>query len=144
GPTKPSDPDPTPTRGVNPDRVTIQGGAEVIVGVVDTAVRESHQEFADGVIVDSVDIVEGTPADSHGTGIAALIAGKYSGYSGNARLVVAGAGTTLHAFDDDIGRGVQWAAERGAGVINSSNTAWRSGRVLDYYQSVVQHDAVLV
>lgn len=122
---------PAPPPVGNPNKKTISNGATVTVAVIDTGVRVSNAEFA-GKIVETYNSYDSstnvTDEDGHGTQVAGLIAGDHWGYSGNANLLVvkstAGAGGA--GFTADIMRGIGYAADHGAKVINLSNSAWQS------------------
>lgn len=142
-----------PAPATNPNKVTIAGGATVTVAVVDTGTRVSNTEFANKV-VETYNSYDGsanvTDEDGHGTQVAGLIAGDRWGYSGNANLLIvkssgggAGAGA---GFTADIMRGIGYAADHGAKVINSSNSAWQSWLKTsnDDVRKIITKDAVWV
>lgn len=105
-------------------------GAGVVVAVVDTGVDASHPDLA-GQVLRGIDLVdEGTPPDDphgHGTlvaGVVAALASNGEGGSGAAPgvrilpvrvLDAQGAGNS-----ELVARGVRWAADNGADVINLS------------------------
>jgi type VII secretion-associated serine protease mycosin len=116
-------------------------GAGVTVAVIDTGVDGSIAEL-DGVVVGGTDVSglgtsDGqTPVgeeNSHGTLVASLLAGRGSG-AGTGLIGVApeasilsvsvAFGTTEAALsnDDQIAKGIRWAVDNGADVINMSLT----------------------
>lgn len=101
-------------------------GDNVLVAVIDSGIDASHPELA-GSIADSLDTLDKPmKPHAHGTGIASLIAahGKLTGAAPGARILA------VRAFDPDgksatgstfnILKGLDWAAERGARIINMS------------------------
>jgi hypothetical protein len=104
----------------------IATGKNVLVAVIDSSIDMTLPEL-DGAIAKSFDAVagDGHPHD-HGTSIAGAIAahGKLIGIAPGARILA------VHAFDDSAGlargtsfaidKGLQWAADNGAGIVNMS------------------------
>ena len=101
-------------------------GRDVAVAVIDSEIDAKHPDL-DGAVIKSFDALAGSDTPhSHGTSIAGAIAahGRLMGISPGARLLA------VHAFDDSSGvargtsfavyKGVQWAADNGARVINMS------------------------
>ena len=104
----------------------IATGKNVLVAVIDSAVDVKLPEF-DGAIAKSFDALPATgSAHAHGTSIAGAIAahGGLTGIAPGAQLLA------VHAFDDTAGvakgtsyaiyKGLQWASDNGARVINMS------------------------
>ncbi len=101
-------------------------GDNVLVAVIDSGVDANHPELA-GSVADSLDTVQSpfAPHD-HGTGIAALIAGRerLTGASPGARILAvrafdpAGSGAEATTFS--ILKGLDWSAAKGARIINMS------------------------
>ena len=101
-------------------------GDNVLVAVIDSGVDANHPELA-GAVADSLDTVQSpfAPHD-HGTGIAALIAGRerLTGASPGARILAvrafdpAGSGAAATTFS--ILKGLDWSAMKGARIINMS------------------------
>ena len=103
-------------------------GGDVLVAVIDSGIDAGHPEL-DGSVADNFNALK-TPmaAHRHGTAIAAMIAGhgKLLGAAPNAKILA------VRAFDPDgadagadgttfaILKGLDWAAEKGARVINMS------------------------
>jgi len=112
------------------DAWPVSRGAGMVLAVVDTGVDASHPDLA-GNVGRGIDLVEeGTPPDDpngHGT----LVAGVIAAVQGNG-LGVAGASPDVRimpvrVLDKDgngnselVARGVRWAADNGAHVINLS------------------------
>jgi len=101
-------------------------GKNVVVAVIDSAIDTKLPEL-DGAIAKSFDALPGNGgAHAHGTSIAGAIAahGRLTGIAPGAQLLA------VHAFDDTAGvargtsyaiyKGLQWAADNGARVINMS------------------------
>jgi len=107
----------------------IATGKEVPVAVIDSAIDLKHPDFG-GVAVKSCDTLGGeqNKPNPHGTSIAGAIAahGKLLGIAPGAELLA------VRAFDDAAGsatgtsmavyKGLQWAVDNGARVINMSFT----------------------
>ncbi len=101
-------------------------GDNVLVAVIDSGVDANHPELA-GSVADTLDTVQSpfAPHD-HGTGIAALIAGRerLTGASPGARILAvrafdpAGSGAEATTFS--ILKGLDWSAAKGARIINMS------------------------
>lgn len=100
-------------------------GDHVLVGVVDSQVDGAHPELK-GAIAGSFDAVGGAARpDSHGTGVAALIAGhgRLTGSAPAARLLVARAfrqGGAAQGTSFTVVRSLDWVAAHGARVVNMS------------------------
>jgi len=103
-------------------------GRNVLVAVIDSEIDFKHPDLA-GTVVKSFDALGGDAAPHlHGTEMAGAIAshGKLIGIASGAQVLA------VHAFDDTPGlakgysfavyKGVQWAADNGARVINMSFT----------------------
>jgi Subtilase family len=104
----------------------IATGKDVLVAVIDSEIDAKHPSL-DGSIVKSFDVLGGNEkAHAHGTSIAGAIAahGKLLGIAPGAQVLA------VHAFDDTPGvargssfaiyKGLQWAADNGARVVNMS------------------------
>jgi subtilisin family serine protease len=100
-------------------------GNGVIVAVIDSGVDPNHPDLA-GAIADSYDAANGEPPHPHGTGMAGAIAsrGNVMGIAPGAELLTVRAfsansgsaeGTTLNII-----KGLDWAAEKGARIVNMS------------------------
>jgi subtilisin family serine protease len=109
-----------------PEAHRLATGSGVLVAMIDSGVDDLHPELA-GAVTASFDAAsDGPKAHVHGTGMAGAIAarGNLMGSAPKARLLTvrafgphsAGAqGTTF-----DIVKGLDWAAERGARIVNMS------------------------
>ncbi len=113
---------------------TVTRGAGAVVAVVDTGVALDHPDLRDrfvrrddGTVV-GLDLVDGDgdPSDEHGHGtlVAGIIAGageRATGVAPEASLLpvrvldAEGAGRS-----EDVGRGIRWAVDQGAHVVNVS------------------------
>jgi subtilisin family serine protease len=104
----------------------IATGKNVLVAVIDSEIDSKHPDL-DGTIVKSFDAIGGDDhPHPHGTSIAGAIAshGKLLGIAPGIHLLA------VHAFDDTPGqakgtsfaidKGLQWAADNGARVVNMS------------------------
>lgn len=138
--------------GVNPSRITVPGGSAVTVAVVDSGARLTHGEFADGLVSSTYNVLDGGSevADSsdvyHGTAMASIVAGKTQGYSDNAKLMIVKSSANFLIESIDQARGVSYAAQNGARVINTSTSGWQTtaSADVDLYQDVAKHDAIWV
>jgi type VII secretion-associated serine protease mycosin len=125
----------------------LASGQGVIVGVVDSGVDAKHVDLA-GNVLPGADLTTATGGNGwtdlvgHGTGMASLIAGHGHG-TGAGALGIAPAAKILpvrrQATSDldrgEVARGVQWAADHGALVINLSLDAGDTAalrRAVDY------------
>ena len=101
-------------------------GKDVLVAVIDSEIDAKHPDLA-GTIVKSFDALGGDEKPhAHGTSIAGAIAahGKLLGIAPGAQVLA------MHAFDDTPGaahgssfaiyKGLQWAADNGARIVNMS------------------------
>jgi subtilisin family serine protease len=98
--------------------------SDVVVGVVDSGVDASHPALVDRVLT-GVDLVDGGPGThdplGHGTQVAGIIVGRGIGVAEHARVLpvrvldARGSGTIGR-----LARGIRWAADHDARVINAS------------------------
>ena len=101
-------------------------GKDVLVAVIDSEIDAKHPDL-DGTIVKSFDALGGdAKPHAHGTSMAGAIAahGKLLGIAPGAQVLA------IHAFDDTPGaahgssfviyKGLQWAADNGARIVNMS------------------------
>jgi subtilisin family serine protease len=112
----------------------------VVVGVVDSGVDASHPALR-GRVLDGIDFVDGGPGThdplGHGTQVAGIIAGDRVGVSANA-LVLPVRVLDEHGFGtvERLARGIRWAADGEARVINASvetsGPATEIEKALDY------------
>jgi subtilisin family serine protease len=108
-----------------PQAHALAKGANVLVAVIDSGVEANHPDLA-GSVAETFDAIPAGAPHKHGTAIAGLIAAhrKLLGAAPGARILAvrafdpkeAGAeGTTFNIL-----KGIDWAAARGANVINIS------------------------
>jgi len=114
-------------------------GAGVTVAVLDSGVKASHPDLK-GKVAKGYNAITGKPGArsdnfGHGTFIAGMIAGKYNGsgivgLAPNARILPVKVLDSEGIGDsDDIARGIIWAVDNGADVINMSFGADSTNRV---------------
>lgn len=107
-------------------------GRGVVVAVIDSGVDGSHQDLA-GQVLPGIDLVSPDGADGpdpvgHGTTVAGLIAGRNDddrgvvGLAPDARILPVRVLDDENRYDDAmiVARGVRWAVDNGARVINLS------------------------
>lgn len=124
----------------------IAKGKGVTVAVVDTGVKASHADLSGHVLSGADFVARGTSANDengHGTHVAGIISAVHdnkrgiAGFAPSARIlpvrVLDRDGT---GFSDDVARGIIYAADRGAKVINLSFGSSRSSTAI---QSAVAH-----
>lgn len=103
----------------------ITGGEDIVVAVIDSAIDRAHPDLA-GAVTETFDALGGSASPhAHGTGMAGAIAShaRLTGIAPRARIVA------VRAFDDGasaagttfaILKGIDWAHQRGAKVVNMS------------------------
>jgi hypothetical protein len=110
-----------------PQAHLIATGKGVRVAVIDSLIDPDHAEL-EGAVAESFDALDGDHAEphAHGTGMAGAIAGrkKLDGAAPQAQILAARAfgdkGDAARAVTLDIAAALDWAAEKGARVINMS------------------------
>lgn len=116
------------------------GSSDVIVAVIDTGIDLDHPEFA-GKLVEGYNVLEDNnrPADDngHGTHVSGVIAAKtnnadgIAGMSWNSKLMpIKAIGADGSGSAVDIARGIYWATDHGADVINLSVGNYTSSAAL--------------
>ena len=133
-----------------PEAHRLATGERVLVAVIDSGVDASHPDLA-GAIVRSFDAVEdGTPPHPHGTGMAGAIAARrtiMSSAPGVGLLTVRAFSTKTtnpEATTFNILKGLDWAAEQGARVINMSFAGPADPRIREAVSKAARKDIVLV
>ena len=123
-----------------------KGSEDIIVAVLDTGIFREHEDLADAKILNGYDAITRTAGvyeDSagHGTAITGLIAATANngiGIAGVAHGVtilpvkVSSSGTTI--YSSDLVRGIRFAADAGAKIINMS--------IGGYSQSYAEQEAI--
>ena len=100
-------------------------GAGQLVAVLDTAAELTHPDLA-GAVVPGTDVAGGTGDPWHGTGVAGVIAARAdngiggAGMAPDAQVVPVRVCNTGGCTSAAVARGVLWAADHGADVINMS------------------------
>ncbi|WBP91109.1 type VII secretion-associated serine protease mycosin [Kitasatospora cathayae] len=117
------------------DRIwSISRGAGTTVAVVDSGVSASHPDLAGQVLPGASLIGDGddgrtdTSGESHGTAIAGIIAGTggpapgegMTGLAPDAKILPVRVGTGNQVSAPMVARGIVWAADHGARIINVS------------------------
>jgi Subtilase family len=124
-------------------------GNGVIVAVIDSGVDQNHPDLA-GAIADSYDAASAERPHPHGTGMAGAIAsrGNVLGIAPGAELLTVRAfsansgsaeGTTLNII-----KGLDWAAEKGARVVNMSFAGPADPRLRDALTKAIAKGMVLI
>jgi hypothetical protein len=124
-------------------------GNRVLVAVIDSGVDASHPDLA-GAVVDNLDAANDNAPHAHGTGMAGAIAAHRSMLGTAPRvglLTVRAFGTRPNSADGttfNIIKGLDWAVERGARVINMSFAGPPDPRLRDALARVAKKGVVLV
>jgi type VII secretion-associated serine protease mycosin len=121
-----------------------QGKPSVVVATVDTGIDYQHPEFADKIVQGYNVLDESAPPqddNGHGTHVAGIIAARtnnnqgIAGISWNSKIMpVKGIGADGSGSSLDIAKGIVWAADHGASVINMS--------IGNYHPSSALHEAI--
>ena len=100
-------------------------GAGQLVAVLDTAATLDHEDLS-GAVVPGTDVVGGTSDPSHGTGVAGVIAARADNGLGSAGMAPESRVVPVRVCNDGgcpsaaVARGILWATDHGADVINMS------------------------
>ena len=114
--------------GAGDAQAAAEGKRRPLIAIIDTGIDETHPDLS-GSVRDRFDAVGDGLWDvgPHGTGIAGIIAahGRLLGIAPEASLLSirafpSGAGVAVEATSDSLRRGLDWAAEQHADVINMS------------------------
>ena len=132
---------------------TTSGGSEILVAVLDTGIDQNHEDLDGKVVVEANFTDSPTPGDiyGHGTHIAGIIAAYSNNGVGIAGVAPESRLMNVKVADDTggcqastVARGIIWAVDNGASVINVSiefsepspeledavNYAWSRGVVI--------------
>ncbi|WP_250003046.1 S8 family serine peptidase [Actinoplanes sp. M2I2] len=128
-----------------------RGGAGVIVAVIDTGVDSGHRDLrgatVPGWVVTREEPTNNVDTGPHGTGMAALIAGRGHG-DGAGLLGVAPRSKVMpiRPVNDDllISNGIRWAVDHGAKVVNMSFHLASDQVLADAIAEAYANDVVLV
>jgi subtilisin family serine protease len=124
-------------------------GNRVLVAVIDSGVDAAHPDLA-GAIVDNLDAAADAAPHAHGTGMAGAIAAHRTmlGTAPRVGLLTVRAFSPRPASADgttyNIIKGLDWAVERGARVINMSFAGPADPRLRDALARVARKGVVLV
>src|SRR6266568_8578749 len=124
-------------------------GSRILVAVIDSGVDASHPDLV-GAVVDNLDAANDNAPHAHGTGMAGAIAAHRSMLGTAPRvglLTVRAFGTRPNSADGttfNIIKGLDWAVERGARVINMSFAGPPDPRLRDALARVAKKGVVLV
>lgn len=126
-----------------------------LVAVVDTGASGTHPDL-DGVLVPGIDLVQGgngmVDPNGHGTHVAGVIGAEVGNGVGTEGLLAGARVMPVRVLDrsgsgstDDVARGIVWAVDHGASVVNMSLGGTSPDSVLksavDYAE---KHDVVVV
>jgi Subtilase family len=132
-----------------PEAHRLATGNRVLVGVIDSGVDAAHPDLA-GAIVANLDAANDNAPHAHGTGMAGAIAAHRSMLGTAPRvglLTVRAFSTRSNSADGttfNIIKGLDWAVERGARVINMSFAGPADPRLRDALARVAKKGVVLV
>jgi subtilase family protein len=132
-----------------PEAHRLATGNRVLVGVIDSGVDAAHPDLA-GAVVDNLEAANDNAPHAHGTGMAGAIAAHRSmlGTAPRVGLLTVRAFSTRSNNADgttfNIIRGLDWAVERGARVINMSFAGPNDPRLRDALARVAKKGVVLV
>jgi len=124
-------------------------GNRVLVAVIDSGVDATHPDLADAVVA-NLDAASDTAPHAHGTGMAGAIAAHRSmlGTAPRVGLLTVQAFSTRSNSADattfNIIKGLDWAVERGARVINMSFAGPSDPRLREALARVAKRGVVLV
>jgi subtilisin family serine protease len=128
----------------------ISSGDDVVVAVIDSKIDSSHADLA-GVVVDEYDVI-GTPgpAHAHGTAMASAIAAqsKLLGVAPKVKLLAvrafAGGGDSAQATTFNVMKGLDWAAGKGARIVNMSFAGPNDAMLRDMLGKANERGIVLI
>ncbi|UCH50588.1 MAG: peptidase S8 [Chloroflexota bacterium] len=116
------------------------GEASIVIAVLDTGIDEGHEDLA-GKVIAKVNFTDSSTTDDvygHGTHVAGIIAAAadnsvgIAGVAYNCRLMNVKVADDQGAFDNSAAaKGVNWAVDHGASVINMSLVSTEPSRELE-------------
>jgi subtilisin family serine protease len=125
-------------------------GNRILVAVIDSAVDASHADLAGAIVANFDAAKDDDKAHSHGTGMAGAIAARHTMLSVAPRVGL----LTVHAFSSkadtaegttfNILKGLDWAAEQGARVVNMSFAGPPDPRLSEALLKASQKGMVLI
>jgi type VII secretion-associated serine protease mycosin len=132
-------------------------GRGITVAILDSGVDASHPDLA-GQVLPGIDLVDGTTIDGrsdpvgHGTTVAALIAGNRDndgvvGIAPDAKILPVRVLDKQNRYDDAVvvAKGVRWAVDHGAQVINLSlGGITQSDQLASALGYAADHDVVVI
>jgi subtilisin family serine protease len=132
-----------------PEAHRLATGSRVLVAVIDSGIDASHPDLA-GAVVRSFEPAAGDRAPhAHGTGMAGAIAARRNVLSAAPRVGV----LAVRAFDPRSGgegttfniiRGIDWAVENGARIVNMSFAGPADPRLSDVLDRAAKRGVVLI
>jgi subtilisin family serine protease len=131
-----------------PEAHRIATGDRVLVAVIDSGIDTTHPDLADAV-VRSFNAAEAGPPHAHGTGMAGALAARRNVLSAAPRVGV----LAVRAFDSrtngegttfNILKGIDWAVENGARVVNMSFAGPADPRLNDALDRAAKRGVVLI
>jgi len=138
------------------DAWKLSAGDGVTVAVIDSGVDGTHPDLA-GQVLSGIDLVEGgngwTDPVGHGTAVAGLLAGRNDDGSGvvglapKAKILPVRVLDKANKYDDPaiVAKGVHWAVDHGATVLNLSlGGQLRSDVLAEALHYAARHDVVVV
>ncbi|MCH1625591.1 S8 family peptidase [Ferdinandcohnia quinoae] len=132
-----------------------RGADNVVIAVIDTGVDLDHPDLA-GRITNGYNLVKEnqTPDDDngHGTHVAGIIASKTNNHEGiagitwfNPIMPIKAMGPDGYGSSFDIARGIIWATDNGADVINMSLGNYQKSKMLKHaVDYAYQRDVIMV
>jgi len=127
---------------INADDVwkATEGGANIVVAVLDTGIDENHEDLQ-GKVIESVNFSSSqttNDVNGHGTAIAGIIAASVGNLKGTMGIAYNSSLLNVKVAGDDgfvnpeaVAKGIIWATNKGAKVINLSLTLNKSDEAVE-------------